>query len=115
MTEDRPHRPGMPAERAAAELRRAEADGRLDRADVDAVLATAGHAPAPLPRRPADLTEREVEVLRLIARGQSNRQVAAALVISPKTVGSHVEHIDAKAGVSTRAGAALFAMEHGLL
>jgi DNA-binding NarL/FixJ family response regulator len=56
-----------------------------------------------------------VEVLRLIARGRSNREVAAALVISPKTVGTHVEHIYAKAGVSTRAGAALFAMEHALL
>ena len=65
--------------------------------------------------RPAGLTEREVDVLRLIARGQSNKEVATALGISPKTVGHHVEHIYAKAGVTTRAGATLFAMEHGLL
>jgi DNA-binding NarL/FixJ family response regulator len=65
--------------------------------------------------RPAGLTEREVDVLSLIARGRSNREVAATLGISPKTVGHHVEHIYAKAGVTTRAGATLFAMEQGLL
>jgi DNA-binding CsgD family transcriptional regulator len=65
--------------------------------------------------RPAGLTEREVDVLSLIARGRSNREVAAVLGISPKTVGHHVEHIYAKAGVTTRAGATLFAMEQGLL
>ena len=59
--------------------------------------------------RPAGLTEREVDVLRLIARGLPNKQVAARLRISPKTVGHHVEHIYAKAGVTTRAGATLFA------
>jgi len=57
----------------------------------------------------------EVEVLRLIAKGRSNKEVAAELVIAPKTVGSHVEHIYAKIGVRTRAGAALFTMEHGLV
>jgi DNA-binding CsgD family transcriptional regulator len=54
-------------------------------------------------------------VLRLVARGHPNKQVAARLGITPKTVGHHVEHIYAKAGVTTRAGATLFAMEHGLL
>jgi DNA-binding NarL/FixJ family response regulator len=61
------------------------------------------------------VTDREVEVLGLIARGRANKQVAATLGISAKTVGHHVEHIYAKAGVTTRAGATLFAMEHGLL
>jgi DNA-binding NarL/FixJ family response regulator len=56
-----------------------------------------------------------VKVLRLIARGLSNRAVAGELVISVKTVGSHIEHIYTKIGVRTRAGAALYAMEHGLL
>ena len=65
--------------------------------------------------RPAGLTEREVDVLRLIARGRTNKQVAGTLGISPKTVGNHVEHIYAKAGVTTRAGATLFAVEHRLL
>ena len=80
------------------------------------MLDAAGQASRP-PQvaRPAGLTEREVDVLRLIARGHANKQVAARLGISPKTVGHHIEHIYAKAGVTTRAGATLFAMEHGLL
>jgi DNA-binding NarL/FixJ family response regulator len=61
------------------------------------------------------LTGREVEVLRLVARGRSNKAIAADLGLSPKTVGHHVQHVYAKAGVSTRAAAALFAVEHGLL
>jgi DNA-binding NarL/FixJ family response regulator len=65
--------------------------------------------------RPAGLTEREVDVLRLIARGRSNKDAGRELGISPKTVGSHVEHLYAKTGVTTRAGATLFAMEHDLL
>ena len=93
--------------------------GRFGRVEVDAVLAAAGHAArrssAARAAHPAGLTDREVEVLRLIARGHANKQVASKLGIAPKTVGRHVEHIYAKAGVSTRAGATLFAMEHGLL
>jgi HD-GYP domain-containing protein (c-di-GMP phosphodiesterase class II) len=116
LTEARPHRPAASADEACAELRRAGRDGAFDPADVEAVVTAAGHEPGvDRATRPADLTEREVEVLRQIARGRSNREVAADLVISPRTVGTHVEHIYAKAGVSTRAGAALFAMEHGLL
>ncbi len=72
--------------------------------------------PAPAPRGwPAGLTDREVEVLRLIARGRSNREVAERLVISTKTVGRHVENVYAKIGVSSRAAAAVFAMENRLL
>jgi DNA-binding NarL/FixJ family response regulator len=56
-----------------------------------------------------------VEVLRLIARGRTNREVAAVLRLSVKTVGRHVENLYAKAGVRTRAGAAVFAVEHRLL
>lgn len=116
MTGARPHRPPLSPAEAAAELRRECAAGRFRGEVVDAVLEAAGHAGARRPQlRPAGLTERETEVLRLIARGQSNRQVATKLVISPKTVGAHIEHIYLKAGVSTRAGAALFAMEHQLL
>lgn len=61
------------------------------------------------------MTAREIEVLRLAARGLSNKEIAARLVISPKTVGNHVEHIYSKIGVTSRAGAGLFAMQHGLL
>ena len=116
MTEHRPHRPALTPAVAAKQLV-AEVDaGRFTRVEVDAVLAAAGQATRPLPiTRPAGLTEREVEVLRLIARGHANKQVASALGISPKTVGRHIEHVYAKAGVTTRAGATLWAMEHGLL
>jgi DNA-binding NarL/FixJ family response regulator len=64
---------------------------------------------------PAGLSEREVDVLRLVARGMSNREVAGQLFISRRTAEHHVQNIYAKIGSSTRAAAAMFAMEHGLL
>ena len=112
---DRPHRPALAGEEAARTLE-TEARHGLDPDAVACVLAAAGRRPAPSRRRrPADLTDREVEVLRLLARGSSNRDVAARLVISPKTVGRHVENLYRKIGVSSRAAAAVFAMEHDLL
>lgn len=113
MTESRSYRPPLEPHEAAAALRAGAAAGRLDAEAVQAVLEAAGHRP----RRgswPAGLTDREVEVLRLVARGGTNRQVAEALHISGETARNHVKHIYEKAGVSTRAGAALFAMEQGL-
>jgi DNA-binding NarL/FixJ family response regulator len=93
-----------------------DAGDRLDADAVACVLAAAGERPAPRPAQwPAELTDREVEVLRLIARGRSNREVGELLFISPKTVGRHVENVYAKIDVSSRAAAALFAMEHHLL
>jgi DNA-binding NarL/FixJ family response regulator len=115
MREPRPHREALSAEAAAAELRADVKAGRRDAEAVEAVLGAAGHR---VPRRhggPAGLTQREVEVLRLLARGLSNKQIAERLVISPKTVGNHVEHIYSKIDASTRAAAGLFAMQHGLL
>ncbi|HZQ04267.1 MAG TPA: HD domain-containing phosphohydrolase [Gaiellaceae bacterium] len=116
MTERRPHRAALPAERAADELLAGARAGRLDADAVDAVLAAAGQRRAHNYRElPAGLTAREAQVLVLLARGLTNRQIAARLVISPKTVGRHLEHVYAKAAVSTRAAAALFALEQGLL
>jgi DNA-binding CsgD family transcriptional regulator len=115
MREPRPHRPARSADEAAAELRAEVKAARLDAEAVEAVLGAAGHR---VPRRrggPAGLTPREVEVLQLVARGCSNRKIAEELVISPKTVANHVEHIYAKIDASTRAQASLFAMQHGLL
>jgi HD-GYP domain-containing protein (c-di-GMP phosphodiesterase class II) len=115
MTEPRPHRPARAPEDAARQLREDVRGGRLDRDAVDAVLGASGHR---VPRRrdgPAGLTQREVEVLVLLARGLSNKAIAAQLVVSAKTVGHHVEHIYRKIGCSTRAAASLFAMQHGLL
>ena len=54
-------------------------------------------------------------MLRLLARGQSNKQMAATLGISPKTAGTHVEHIYAKIGSSNRAEASIYAARQGLL
>jgi DNA-binding CsgD family transcriptional regulator len=79
------------------------------------VLAAAGLRRAKRRSGPAGLTEREVEVLILIARGASNKQVARALGITVKTAGTHIERIYAKTGASTRATATLFALQHGLL
>ena len=64
---------------------------------------------------PAGLTPREIEVLALIARGASTRQVAHHLAISPKTAETHIERIYTKTGATTRSTATLFAMQHGLL
>jgi predicted ATPase/DNA-binding CsgD family transcriptional regulator len=64
---------------------------------------------------PADLTAREVGVLDLLARGLTNKQIAEALVISPKTVSRHVESIFSKLGVGSRAAAVRFAMEQKLV
>ncbi len=114
--EHRPHRSALDAAGAAARLRSEAAAGRLDDAAVDAVLTAAGH-PRAVRRRsaPAGLTAREIEVLGLLARGQTNPEIARRLSISPKTVRNHLEHIYLKAGVSNRAGAALFAVGHGLV
>jgi HD-GYP domain-containing protein (c-di-GMP phosphodiesterase class II) len=115
MTAERPHRPARSREEAAITLRGEAAAGRLCRDAVEAVLEAAGHAPASRPARPGDLTEREVEVLLLLARGLTNKQIAARLVVSPRTVQHHVAHIYLKIDRRTRAGAAMFAMEHGLV
>ena len=115
MREPRPHRPARSGEEAAVQLRAEVRAGRLDGAAVDAVLAAAGHR---VPRRReaiSGLTAREMEVLILLARGLSNRQIAGQLVIAPKTAGNHVEHIYTKIGASSRAAAAMFAVQHGLL
>jgi HD-GYP domain-containing protein (c-di-GMP phosphodiesterase class II) len=116
LLEPRPHRPARTPDAAATELARAAQAGGLDLDAVRYVLAAAGQsAKQARPARPAQLTERELDVLRLIARGQSIKQMAQQLTISPKTVDSHIQHIYEKLGVSTRAGATLFAVEHNLL
>jgi HD-GYP domain-containing protein (c-di-GMP phosphodiesterase class II) len=115
MREPRSYRAERTADEAAVVLRAETTAGRLDAEAVDAVLAAAGHR---VPRRregPAGLTPREVEVLRLLAQGLSNKEIAARLVISPKTAGNHIEHIYSKIDASSRATASLFAMQHGLL
>jgi len=117
MGQERPYRPKLDDETRARELASAATDGNLDRAAVQAVLSVAGQRAVwtGRPSWPAGLTDREVEVLRLISRGASKNQVAKELTISVKTAGRHVENLYAKIDVSSRAAAALFAMENGLL
>jgi HD-GYP domain-containing protein (c-di-GMP phosphodiesterase class II) len=113
MTEPRPHRAPLSCDDAAAAL---VDEGRAGRLDADAVVAVLDAAGRRVPRieRPAGLTEREVQVIGLLARGLQTKQVARALGISAKTADRHVQNAYAKIGVSTRAAATLFAMEHGL-
>jgi HD-GYP domain-containing protein (c-di-GMP phosphodiesterase class II) len=115
MRELRPHRPALTADEAAAELRADARAGKLDAEAVEAVLAAAGHEVRRRREWPAGLTSREVDVLRLLARGLSSKQIAFQLVITPKTARNHIEHIYAKIDTSSRVGASLFATEHGLL
>jgi HD-GYP domain-containing protein (c-di-GMP phosphodiesterase class II) len=115
MIEPRPHRPALSPKQAADELRGEVRSGRLAGDAVDAVLAVAGERRRKRRTGPAGLTPRELEVLTLIARGASTRQVAGALGITPKTAETHIERIYAKSGASTRSTATLFAMQHGLL
>lgn len=109
-------RRGIEPDRAAERMTRLATDGALAVDDVKAVL-DAVHVVASLVEmeRPAGLTEREVDVLALVTKGLTNRQIAADLGVSPKTVGTHVEHIYAKTGVTTRAAATLFAVQNGLV
>ena len=115
MTEPRSYRPAIAPKQAASELRADVRSGRLDADAVDAVLAAAGQPRGKRRSGPVGLTPREVEVLALIARGASTRQVAQRLSIAPKTAETHIERIYAKTGASTRSTATLFAMQHGLL
>jgi HD-GYP domain-containing protein (c-di-GMP phosphodiesterase class II) len=114
MCEPRPHREALAAEQAAEILGEEASAGRLDADAVTAVVEAAGQRVPPI-ERPAGLTEREAEVVRLLARGMQTKQVARALGISVKTADRHVQNAYGKIGVSTRAAATLFAMEHGLL
>ncbi len=116
MTEPRPHRPALSPDDAATKLQQEAKAGKYDTTVVDAVLSAAGHQiKRPRYKTLSGLSKREIEVLRLIARGLSNPEIGDQLFISKKTVGHHVQHIYNKIQVSTRAGATLFAMQHNLL
>jgi len=116
MREARPYRPALDTPAAEAELLREAKEGRLDPDAVDAVLAAAGHHVRERPRElPAGLTDRELEVLLVLARGKSNQVIGEDLGISAKTVGHHVERVYRKTGVRSRAAATLWAFEHDLV
>jgi HD-GYP domain-containing protein (c-di-GMP phosphodiesterase class II) len=115
MTEPRAYRLARTPKEAAGELRNEVRLGRLAPDAVDAVLAAAGQQRPKRAAGPAGLTPREIEVLTLIARGASNKQVAQSLGITTKTAGTHIERIYTKIGASNRSTATLFAMQNGLL
>ena len=117
MQQDRAHRPALPREGAAASLREEARQRRLDRAAVEAVLKASGHRPARAATAagPAGLSPRELEVLRLLARGLADKEIAQRLSLSTRTVHHHVQHVYEKTGVCSRAAAALYAVRNDLI
>jgi HD-GYP domain-containing protein (c-di-GMP phosphodiesterase class II) len=115
ISEPRPYREALPPDQAATELTADARAGRFDGDAVTAVLKAAGQPTTARRAGPNGLTVREVEVLGLLARGRSNRQIAERLTVTPKTVANHVDHLYTKIGVSSRAAATLFAARHGLV
>jgi HD-GYP domain-containing protein (c-di-GMP phosphodiesterase class II) len=116
MCEARPYREALEASAVEAELLREAKEGRLDPGAVEAVLNAAGHRPKVQVREiPGGLTERELEVLTILVRGESNQSIADGLGISARTVGHHVQHVYQKVGVRSRAAATVWAFEHGLV
>lgn len=113
-TERRPYRDPLSPDEATDALARKAEQGSLDPDMVKAVAKAAGQA-VPAIERPTGLTEREVEVVGLLARGLKTKQIARELDISPKTVDRHIQNSYRKMGVSSRAAATLFAAEHGLV
>lgn len=116
LTEARPHRPALTTDSAAQELHKLVHAGKLDGDAVDHVLSAAGHKVRKARKKTlAGLSKREIDVLRLLSHGLTVKQMAVELVISEKTVDSHIQHIYTKINVSTRVGATMFAMQHQLL
>jgi HD-GYP domain-containing protein (c-di-GMP phosphodiesterase class II) len=116
MTENRSYRSAILSKDIAKILWQQVIDGKLDNEVIEAMLMATGYPVANQSRqRTGGLSQREVEVLRLIARGYSNRAIAEVLHISVKTAGHHVQHIYNKLSVFNRAAATLYAMQHDLL
>ena len=116
LTETRSYRTAFEPEAAAKEIQKLVRGGKLDSDAANYVLSAAGHKGKQARKeRVAGLSERELDVLRLLSHGLTIRQMATQLTISEKTVDSHIQHIYNKVGVSTRAGATMFAMENNLL
>jgi HD-GYP domain-containing protein (c-di-GMP phosphodiesterase class II) len=120
MTSERPHRMAFAGTEAAEELRKLASQGLLEQRATQAVLAAAGHGNGKIetlsrPQNPGGLSHREVDVLRLAARGFTTQEIADRLFIAPKTADHHIQHIYNKINVSTRAAAALWAMQNTLV
>jgi HD-GYP domain-containing protein (c-di-GMP phosphodiesterase class II)/DNA-binding CsgD family transcriptional regulator len=123
MTTERADRPAFSAENAAAELSRLASSGVLEPRAIRAVLVAGGHGepsastvpPVRRTKHPGGLSRREVDVLRLAAKGLTTREIGERLFISTKTADHHIQHVYVKIGVSTRAAAALWAMQNAVV
>ncbi|HEY8209504.1 MAG TPA: HD domain-containing phosphohydrolase [Myxococcaceae bacterium] len=115
MLESRPHRPALERSAAGDQLRAMAKAGALDAGAVEACLAAVGDRRSQPAPADDSLTARELDVLRLLARGKTNKEIAQALRISDRTVQHHTIHIYEKLEVDTRAAAALRAARMGLL
>jgi DNA-binding NarL/FixJ family response regulator len=115
LSEARPHRSALADGDAERSLRALARAGALCPRAVDAVLGAREGKPKPRASFPAGLSQREVEVLRLVARGLTDKEIAGKLGISFRTVHHHNQHAYGKIGVSTRSAAALFLIENDLL
>ncbi len=120
MTSERADRPAHSGADAAAELRRLESAGAIEARASRAVLVAAGHgegeaSPGRRAHHPGRLSRREIDVLRLAAKGLTTKQIGDRLYVSTKTADHHIQHIYNKIGVSTRAAAALWAMQNAVV
>jgi HD-GYP domain-containing protein (c-di-GMP phosphodiesterase class II)/DNA-binding CsgD family transcriptional regulator len=120
LTTERADRPAFTDQDAAVELRRAASEGVLEARGANAVLVAAGHGVPAAPRsrrtvHPGGLSDREIEVLRLAAKGLTTKQIADRLFISSKTADHHIQHVYTKIGVSSRAAAALWAIQSDIV
>jgi HD-GYP domain-containing protein (c-di-GMP phosphodiesterase class II) len=118
LTTDRADRRALSPTEAAQRLRELVHGGELTGGAVDAVLGASGHEISGRRRRgvhPAGLSDREIEVLRLMAQGLSTKAIAEQLFISAKTADHHIQHVYTKIGVQSRGAAALWAMQHSVL
>jgi HD-GYP domain-containing protein (c-di-GMP phosphodiesterase class II) len=111
-TEPRPHRAALSPGESAVHLRFEAGAGRLDPDGVAVVLGAAGHQPGDV-KRPDGLSAREGQTLTLLARGRATKQIARELGVTPKTADHYVQRVYHKIGVSSRAAAAVYAMQHG--
>ena len=105
----------MSLDAAAAELQQRVRDGKMDGDAVRAVLDAAGTTAAPTTTAVSELTDRERQVLTLVAHGYATKQIAGELDIAYKTADRHIQNVYAKVGVHTRAAATMFAMRHRLV
>jgi DNA-binding NarL/FixJ family response regulator len=113
-TEPRPYREALSPDESTQALLGKAKQGELDPAMVRAIAEAAGQKP-PAIELPSGLTEREAEIVVLLARGMQTKQIARQLDISAKTVDRHIQNSYRKMGVSSRAAATLFAVENGLI